>query len=293
MGTWGTGPFDSDLAADFVDELEGLTPQKVIDVLERALHRVTDSGARVDGGDGIEAVAAAAVVASTIPNSGQVLEEARARGLQARRLRGTRTRVRWLRTDEEFRPFEGRRGRLPVAERPGHPASCASFGTTLSVNWGRGGAWGRVGAGRGGSVRGGLPVLGWPRRPEDVPRCRGIVCRLHSRGGDAPRALLVVVSRGRGPALLRLAHRQGPGRALVGRGPGPDAGRGAGLGAVPRRLRPALSRGRRRIRQLAVRRLSFAPGAGGRHGTTREAGGPHRTDVREARGLSAQPQGRG
>ncbi|MEV8361981.1 DUF4259 domain-containing protein [Streptomyces niveus] len=25
MGTWGTGPFDSDLAADFVDELEGLT----------------------------------------------------------------------------------------------------------------------------------------------------------------------------------------------------------------------------------------------------------------------------
>ncbi|WP_413254381.1 DUF4259 domain-containing protein [Streptomyces europaeiscabiei] len=26
MGTWGTGPFDSDLAADFVYELEGLTP---------------------------------------------------------------------------------------------------------------------------------------------------------------------------------------------------------------------------------------------------------------------------
>ncbi|MEV8597829.1 DUF4259 domain-containing protein [Streptomyces sp. NPDC052012] len=25
MGTWGTGPFDSDLAADFVDELEGLS----------------------------------------------------------------------------------------------------------------------------------------------------------------------------------------------------------------------------------------------------------------------------
>ncbi|MFE0887311.1 DUF4259 domain-containing protein, partial [Streptomyces rochei] len=25
MGTWGTGPFDSDLAADFVDELERLT----------------------------------------------------------------------------------------------------------------------------------------------------------------------------------------------------------------------------------------------------------------------------
>ncbi|MFD7057718.1 DUF4259 domain-containing protein, partial [Streptomyces mirabilis] len=26
MGTWGTGPFDSDLAADFVDGLEGLPP---------------------------------------------------------------------------------------------------------------------------------------------------------------------------------------------------------------------------------------------------------------------------
>ncbi|MFF2638934.1 DUF4259 domain-containing protein [Streptomyces niveus] len=26
MGTWGTGPFDSDLAADFVDELGGTHP---------------------------------------------------------------------------------------------------------------------------------------------------------------------------------------------------------------------------------------------------------------------------
>jgi hypothetical protein len=69
MGTWGTGPFDSDLAADFVDELEGLTPRQVIDVLERAFRRVTDSAARVDGGDGAEAVAAAALVASTVPNS--------------------------------------------------------------------------------------------------------------------------------------------------------------------------------------------------------------------------------
>ncbi|MFC8093611.1 DUF4259 domain-containing protein [Streptomyces sp. NPDC057301] len=74
MGTWGTGPFDSDLAADFVDELEGLPPQRVIDVLERALQRVTDSGARVDGGDGVEALAAAALVASTIRDSGIVID---------------------------------------------------------------------------------------------------------------------------------------------------------------------------------------------------------------------------
>ncbi|MDX3613640.1 DUF4259 domain-containing protein [Streptomyces europaeiscabiei] len=70
--TWGTGPFDSDLAADFVDELEGLTPQKVIEVLERAFQRVTPGG-RVDGGDGTDAVAAAALVASTIPGSGIVI----------------------------------------------------------------------------------------------------------------------------------------------------------------------------------------------------------------------------
>ncbi|MEU6512387.1 DUF4259 domain-containing protein [Streptomyces sp. NPDC046942] len=74
MGTWGTGPFDSDLAADFVDELEGLTRQQVIDVLGRAFQRVTDSGERVDGGDGTEAVAASALVASTLPNSPIVID---------------------------------------------------------------------------------------------------------------------------------------------------------------------------------------------------------------------------
>ncbi|WP_432250198.1 DUF4259 domain-containing protein [Streptomyces sanyensis] len=74
MGTWGTGPFDSDLAADFVDGLEGLTRQQVIDVLERAFQRVTDSGARVDGGDSAEAVAAGALVASTLPDSHVVID---------------------------------------------------------------------------------------------------------------------------------------------------------------------------------------------------------------------------
>ncbi len=74
MGTWGTGPFDSDLAADFVDALEGLTHQQVIDVLERTFQRVTSSGARVDGGDGAEAIAAGALVASTIPDSPIVID---------------------------------------------------------------------------------------------------------------------------------------------------------------------------------------------------------------------------
>jgi hypothetical protein len=74
MGTWGTGPLDSDIAADFVDELEGLTHQQVIDVLGRAFQRVTDSGERVGGGDGAEAVAAGALVASTLPDSPIVID---------------------------------------------------------------------------------------------------------------------------------------------------------------------------------------------------------------------------
>ncbi|MFF1419025.1 DUF4259 domain-containing protein [Streptomyces sp. NPDC058280] len=74
MGTWGTGPFDSDLAADFVDTLEGLAPQQVIDMLERTFQGVTNCGTRVDGGAGVDAVAAAALVASTIPNSRIVID---------------------------------------------------------------------------------------------------------------------------------------------------------------------------------------------------------------------------
>jgi Domain of unknown function (DUF4259) len=74
MGTWGTGPFDSDLAADFVEKLEGLTQQQVIDVLEAALQRVTGSGARVESGDGAEAVAAGALIASIIPDSPIVID---------------------------------------------------------------------------------------------------------------------------------------------------------------------------------------------------------------------------
>jgi hypothetical protein len=67
-------PSDSDLAADFVAELEGLTHQQVIDVLGRAFQRVIDSGERVDGGDRAEAVAAGALVAGTLPDSPIVID---------------------------------------------------------------------------------------------------------------------------------------------------------------------------------------------------------------------------
>ncbi|MET7649103.1 DUF4259 domain-containing protein [Streptomyces sp. NPDC005426] len=69
MGTWGTGPLQNDVAAGFVDEVEELSRQGLVDVLERVFQRVTDSGARVDGEHGAEAVAAGALVASTLPDS--------------------------------------------------------------------------------------------------------------------------------------------------------------------------------------------------------------------------------
>ncbi|MGC4980251.1 DUF4259 domain-containing protein [Streptomyces sp. DT193] len=73
MGTWGTGPFDSDLAGDFTDGLRELAPQQIISALEGALRRVADSGPRLDGGDEAEAVAAAALVAAQIPGSKVVI----------------------------------------------------------------------------------------------------------------------------------------------------------------------------------------------------------------------------
>ncbi|MEI5519671.1 DUF4259 domain-containing protein [Streptomyces brasiliscabiei] len=79
MGTWGTGPFDSDLAADFVESLEGLSPEQIIDVLRKTLQRAADFGTQVDGGDGgdgVEAVAAAALVAAQVPGSRVVIDPA-------------------------------------------------------------------------------------------------------------------------------------------------------------------------------------------------------------------------
>ncbi|MFD5326838.1 DUF4259 domain-containing protein [Streptomyces sp. NPDC127092] len=60
MGTWGTGPFQSDLADDFRDWLHGLPPQEAVAAIQEAFQRVVDSGSVVDGEDGAEAVAAAA-----------------------------------------------------------------------------------------------------------------------------------------------------------------------------------------------------------------------------------------
>lgn len=76
MGTWGAGPFDSDLAGDFTDGLRGLASQQIINALEGALLRVAESGHRIDGGDEAEAVATAALVAAQIPGSKVVISPA-------------------------------------------------------------------------------------------------------------------------------------------------------------------------------------------------------------------------
>ncbi|NUR89764.1 MAG: DUF4259 domain-containing protein [Nonomuraea sp.] len=65
VGTWGSGPFDSDYAADFVDQLNASGPSEQLGLVHDALERVARSADRVE--EGAEAVAAAALVASQCP----------------------------------------------------------------------------------------------------------------------------------------------------------------------------------------------------------------------------------
>lgn len=68
MGTWGSGPFDSDYAADFVDELNAAGSSAQLGLVRGVLERVANSEGRVD--EGAEAVAAAALVAGQCPGGG-------------------------------------------------------------------------------------------------------------------------------------------------------------------------------------------------------------------------------
>jgi hypothetical protein len=54
--------------------LEGLAPDQIATVLQTAQQRVVASGARVDGGDGAEALAAAALIAAQVPGSAVVID---------------------------------------------------------------------------------------------------------------------------------------------------------------------------------------------------------------------------
>jgi hypothetical protein len=75
VGTWGTGPFDSDGAEDYVDELERMSAAQRLDALEeifgRAVMAVGDSWREPS-----ELIAAAAVVAANMPlGTGVPLDE--------------------------------------------------------------------------------------------------------------------------------------------------------------------------------------------------------------------------
>ncbi|MEU9395373.1 DUF4259 domain-containing protein [Streptomyces sp. NPDC048324] len=65
MGTWDTGPFDNDTAADFADCLDDARPEEREGLIRGVLMRTVDAVGRLTEGE--EAVAAAALVASQCP----------------------------------------------------------------------------------------------------------------------------------------------------------------------------------------------------------------------------------
>ena len=65
MGTWGSGPFENDDAADFADELDDADPARREVLIREALQRAVDTDEYLESDDAARAVAAAAVVAAT------------------------------------------------------------------------------------------------------------------------------------------------------------------------------------------------------------------------------------
>ncbi|MER5350933.1 DUF4259 domain-containing protein [Kitasatospora sp. NPDC002551] len=70
MGTWDTGHFDNDTAADFAGALDEAAPEEREALIRRVLTVAADTGAEdyQDAWDGEKAVAAAALVAAQCPN---------------------------------------------------------------------------------------------------------------------------------------------------------------------------------------------------------------------------------
>ncbi|MER5212240.1 DUF4259 domain-containing protein [Streptomyces sp. NPDC002838] len=68
MGTWGSGPFDSDTAEDFLDELEEQSAPQRLAVVERTFRAAIEAGGSANSSVLPEEVtAAAAVVAANVP----------------------------------------------------------------------------------------------------------------------------------------------------------------------------------------------------------------------------------
>ena len=68
MGTWDVGPFDNDAAAYWCGDLHDATPARRPDMLRDAFTAVLDNGDDyLDSDLAVEAIAAAAIVASQLP----------------------------------------------------------------------------------------------------------------------------------------------------------------------------------------------------------------------------------
>jgi hypothetical protein len=68
MGTWDVGPFDNDTAADWCGDLDEAAPEQREALIRGVLTRVAEHGEEyLDSDDAVEAIAAAAIVASQLP----------------------------------------------------------------------------------------------------------------------------------------------------------------------------------------------------------------------------------
>lgn len=67
MGTWDTGPFDNDTAADWCGDLDEADPAQRVPMIRDALTAAVDEDGYLDSDLAVEAIAAAAIVASQRP----------------------------------------------------------------------------------------------------------------------------------------------------------------------------------------------------------------------------------
>ncbi|WP_331733601.1 DUF4259 domain-containing protein (plasmid) [Embleya sp. NBC_00888] len=67
MGTWDIGPFDNDMAADFAGTLDETPHDQRVGVVRSALMQAVQAQDYLEGAEGDEAVAAAALVAAQCP----------------------------------------------------------------------------------------------------------------------------------------------------------------------------------------------------------------------------------
>jgi hypothetical protein len=73
MGTWDVGPFDNDTAADWCGDLHDAAPAQRTALVRSALTAVLDNGDDyLDSDLAVEAIAAAAIVASQLPRGARI-----------------------------------------------------------------------------------------------------------------------------------------------------------------------------------------------------------------------------